>query len=621
MNKVIKIPTHIILMFVFIYLLAGYPTPIQAKSDSAPTLILTDNNFVEVVLGFYGPSVQDILKKNNSPLVYYQHQVGEQTMTAGDVFWTASQQRDFFINPKVLLATYITQYGLSQLPSNDLLEINSRIAASLWDNFVTFKDGSRTYAYKDETRITIEKDSNAGSYAITAFLARQVSNKQELNTLINAWISNYRSLFNHSPDIDSSIKAGAPNVVPFLRLPFSQPAGNFLKVNSLFDHNRPSIFDDSILRFDGKTINSATFNTCSLGVSCYGGHNGIDYSTGAGRPILTAAVGKVVYLYFNKDSSQGYVDSGLIIDHGNGYMTVYWHMDPIIVKMNDQVNNGQLIGLSGNVGKSSGAHLHFSLRMTDGSKSVDQYGWWGPGVNDVWGDSKWMWAGDLVADNGEAQMQLFYNKYWNYDAAGYGGSSFYTGAVSSQNKSTNWGVWGAYIGTPGTYDVYAYWPKRVDNATGVTYRVFNGSGVSDVIVNQAGDGDRWVKLGTYPFNQGSYTVILTDWNKSIGKRVYFDAVQWVKVGDAPVQMTPTVIGPTPIPVQPTPIGIATPTTTFTPEPNSTKTLSTNTPESHSSENENKSLLRDSRILIIIVVIVIFAIALYWLNQRKNNKSR
>ena len=621
MNKVIKIPTHIILMFVFIYLLAGYPTPIQAKSDSAPTLILTDNNFVEVVLGFYGPSVQDILKKNNSPLVYYQHQVGEQTMTAGDVFWTASQQRDFFINPKVLLATYITQYGLSQLPSNDLLEINSRIAASLWDNFVTFKDGSRTYAYKDETRITIEKDSNAGSYAIIAFLARQASNKQELNTLINAWISNYRSLFNHSPDIDSSIKAGAPNVVPFLRLPFSQPAGNFLKVNSLFDHNRPSIFDDSILRFDGKTINSATFNTCSLGVSCYGGHNGIDYSTGAGRPILTAAVGKVVYLYFNKDSSQGYVDSGLIIDHGNGYMTVYWHMDPIIVKMNDQVNNGQLIGLSGNVGKSSGAHLHFSLRMTDGSKSVDQYGWWGPGVNDVWGDSKWMWAGDLVADNGEAQMQLFYNKYWNYDAAGYGGSSFYTGAVSSQNKSTNWGVWGAYIGTPGTYDVYAYWPKRVDNATGVTYRVFNGSGVSDVIVNQAGDGDRWVKLGTYPFNQGSYTVILTDWNKSIGKRVYFDAVQWVKVGDAPVQMTPTVIGPTPIPVQPTPIGIATPTTTFTPEPNSTKTLSTNTPESHSSENENKSLLRDSRILIIIVVIVIFAIALYWLNQRKNNKSR
>lgn len=621
MNKVIKITTHIILMFVFIYLLAGYPTPIQAKSDSAPTLILTDNNFVEVVLGFYGPSVQDILKKYNSPLVYYQHQVGEQTMTAGDVFWTASQQRDFFINPKVLLATYITQYGLSQLPSNDLLEINSRIAASLWDNFVTFKDGSRTYAYKDETRITIEKDSNAGSYAITAFLARQASNKQELNTLINAWISNYRSLFNHSPDIDSSIKAGAPNVVPFLRLPFSQPAGNFLKVNSLFDHNRPSIFDDSILRFDGKTINSATFNTCSLGVSCYGGHNGIDYSTGAGRPILTAAVGKVVYLYFNKDSSQGYVDSGLIIDHGNGYMTVYWHMDPIIVKMNDQVNNGQLIGLSGNVGKSSGAHLHFSLRMTDGSKSVDQYGWWGPGVNDVWGDSKWMWAGDLVADNGEAQMQLFYNKYWNYDAAGYGGSSFYTGAVSSQNKSTNWGVWGAYIGTPGTYDVYAYWPKRVDNATGVTYRVFNGSGVSDVIVNQAGDGDRWVKLGTYPFNQGSYTVILTDWNKSIGKRVYFDAVQWVKVGDAPVQMTPTVIGPTPIPVQPTPIGIAIPTTTFTPEPNSTKTLSTNTPESHSSENENKSLLRDSRILIIIVVIVIFAIALYWLNQRKNNKSR
>ena len=617
----IKIPTHIVLMFVFIYLLAGYPTPIQAKSDSAPTLILTDNNFVEVVPGFYGQSVQDIFKKNNSPLVNYQHQVGEQTMTAGDVFWTASQQRDFFINIKVLLATYITQYGLSQLPSNDLLEINSSIAASLWANFVTFKDGSRTYAYRNETRVTIEKDSNAGSYAITAFLAKQASNKQELNTLINNWISNYRSLFNQSPDVDSSIKALTPNVVPFLHLPFSQPAGNFLKVNSFFDHNRPSIFDDSILRFDGKTIDSATFNTCTLGVSCYGGHNGIDYSTGAGRPILAAAAGKVIYQYFNKDSNQGYVDSGLIIDHGNGYMTTYWHMDPIIVKMNDQVHTSQLIGLSGNVGKSSGAHLHFGLIIMDGSKSVDPYGWWGAGVNDVWGDSKWMWTGDLVADNGEAQMQLFYNKNWNYDAAGYGGSSFYTVAQSSQNKSTNWGVWSAYIGTPGTYDVYAYWPQQVDNATGVTYRVFNDGGVNDVTVNQAGDGDRWVKLGTYPFNQGSYTVILTDLNKGIGKRVYFDAVQWVKVGDAPVQPTPTVIATTPIPGQPTPTGIATPTTTFTPEPNSTQTLSTNTPESHSSENENKSLLSDSCLLIIIVVVVIFVIALYWLNQRKNNKSR
>jgi len=58
----------------------------------------------------------------------------------------------------------------------------------------------------------------------------------------------------------------------------------------------------------------------------------------------------------------------------------------------------------------------------------------------------------------------------------------------------------AYIGTPGTYEMFMlYWPQQVDNATGVTYRVFNDGGVNDVTVNQAGEwGTRWVKLGTYP---------------------------------------------------------------------------------------------------------------------------
>ena len=546
-------------------MLIGNATVIQARSDIISSVILTDDNFIEVTHGFYSSSLQDIIKRYNSPLVDYHRQVGEQVFTAGDIFWISSQQMDYSINPKVVLATYVTQYGINQLPSQDLLEINRNIGYSLWDGYSAYKkDGIRVYSFKGGQEVSIEADSNAGSYTIKAYFAKLVDNPKDLQTYMEQWTTNYRTLFNQSPDTNSGMKAGAPDVAPFLQLPFTQPAGDFIKINSFFDHNRPSIFDDNILIFNGKNISSASFNTCALGVSCYGGHNGLDYSTGAGRPMLAAGAGKIIYKYFNTDSSQGYVDSGLIIDHGNGYLTTYWHMDPISVKLGDQVNAGQLIGLSGNIGKSSGAHLHFGFRISSGSKDVDPFGWWGPGVTDVWGDSKWMWAGDSIADNGEAQMQLFYRSYWNYDAVGYGGSSFYTGAVTSAAKSTNWGIWGTYLSTAGKYDVFAYWPKRDDNATGVSYRVFSGDGVSDVSVNQAADGDRWVKLGTYNFNPGSYSVILTDLNTGTGKRVYFDAVQWVKVGNNPTATPTPTLTPTPTPITPTPITSITPVTTVAP---------------------------------------------------------
>jgi murein DD-endopeptidase MepM/ murein hydrolase activator NlpD len=582
MNKLIKISAHILLVLSFIYLLFASSAPIQANSDPASPVILTDENFTEVVRGLYGSSIQDILKKNQSPLANYQRKVGDQTLTAGDIFWITSQQEEFFISPKVLLTTYITLYGANQIPTQDLMDINRNIATSLWSNFGAYQNGSRDYHLKNGAMLTIEKDANAATFAVKAYLAQQAASSKDLDPLVQAWTTNFQVLFNQSPAKNAGPKAAPPKIAPFLQLPFTQPVGDFLKVNSFFDHNVPSVFDDSISRLDGNTIGTANFSNCSLGVSCYGGHNAIDYSTGASRPVLAAAAGKVVYRYYNTDASQGYVDSGLIIDHGNGYMTQYWHMDPILVNMGDQVNLGQMVGLSGNIGKSSGAHLHFGLRISDGSKSVDPFGWWGPGVQDVWGDSKWMWAGDQVADNGEAQSQFFYNSYWYYDATGYNGNSVYTGAMSSISKSTNWGIWGAYINTPGIYDVYAYWPKKADNATAVTYRVFSADGVNDVQINQSADGDRWVKLGTYHFNQDSYTVILTDYNKGTGKRVYFDAVQWVKTGDTPAATMPPAATATSVPTAtqtPTPVPTIAPTATQTPTSLPTIAPTVNTPTS------------------------------------------
>ena len=87
-------------------------------------------------------------------------------------------------------------------------------------------------------------------------------------------------------------------------------------------------------------------------------HTGLDIAAGWGTPIGAGATG-VAYVYY---SSYGYGDH-VIIDHGNGYVTVYGHMSRFAVANGQVVVRGQLIGYEGSTGNSSGPHLHFEIRL------------------------------------------------------------------------------------------------------------------------------------------------------------------------------------------------------------------------------------------------------------------
>jgi hypothetical protein len=118
MKHNIKFSLSVVFFVTLIFSLPGSVNHIQARSETS-VIILTDNNFMNVAKDFYGSSIQEVLKKNNSGLVDYSRQIGEQTLTAGDVFWVSSQQRDFSINPKALVVTYVTLYGVSKAPSEE----------------------------------------------------------------------------------------------------------------------------------------------------------------------------------------------------------------------------------------------------------------------------------------------------------------------------------------------------------------------------------------------------------------------------------------------------------------------------------------------------------------------
>ena len=93
----------------------------------------------------------------------------------------------------------------------------------------------------------------------------------------------------------------------------------------------------------------------------YGGvfetyHSGIDIRAWTGVPILASAPGIVVMT-----DTLRVRGNAVIIDHGWGLMTGYWHLSRIDVQVGQYVEKGQTIGLAGNTGLSTGAHLHWEM--------------------------------------------------------------------------------------------------------------------------------------------------------------------------------------------------------------------------------------------------------------------
>ncbi|WP_290765626.1 M23 family metallopeptidase [Fibrobacter sp. UBA4297] len=91
-------------------------------------------------------------------------------------------------------------------------------------------------------------------------------------------------------------------------------------------------------------------------------HRGVDLGLchGEDRTIVAAFAGKVVKVR-NQGRRKGY-GRYVILDHGNGLTTLYAHLERWKVKVGDELQAGDVIGIGGNSGRSFGAHLHFEMR-------------------------------------------------------------------------------------------------------------------------------------------------------------------------------------------------------------------------------------------------------------------
>ncbi|MCL2508259.1 MAG: peptidoglycan DD-metalloendopeptidase family protein [Oscillospiraceae bacterium] len=107
-----------------------------------------------------------------------------------------------------------------------------------------------------------------------------------------------------------------------------------------------------------------------------GAHRGIDICVRGGtegKNVVAAGNGRVIQRGYNHWSMGNYI----ILDHGYGLFTAYYHLQVLYVDLNDVVSQGKVIGLAGNTGNSTGPHLHFEVRVSKGGSITytDPFKW------------------------------------------------------------------------------------------------------------------------------------------------------------------------------------------------------------------------------------------------------
>lgn len=97
-------------------------------------------------------------------------------------------------------------------------------------------------------------------------------------------------------------------------------------------------------------------------------HYGLDIAAPYKSEIVAAESGRVVF-----SDSKGNFGNMVVVDHGNGFNTLYAHTDKNLVKTGERVKKGEPIALVGSSGRSTGPHLHFEVRKNGQSINPAKY--------------------------------------------------------------------------------------------------------------------------------------------------------------------------------------------------------------------------------------------------------
>ncbi len=314
------------------------------------------------------------------------YQAGRERLSLASA--VATQALLYSINPKVVLTLLEMQAGLVRDPQptpNDLgWAMGYRQQPSWgWGPQVNWAARELYRAARDDAgRITAV---GLGSYALMHLLGQTVdADGQSWPTerATATFVQTYRDLFGQDPR-QPLTDTPPPPPGPFLRAPYN----GSVTASSAFDHEYPLLQGNgSMVAWRGRRD-----------ASSYDGHDGWDYVLSPGTPVLAAAAGRVLVAGWSDDGCAAPAGA-VIVDHGNGYSTLYWHLSSLAVTAGTKVVAGDRLGNSGATGCSQGAHLHFGVHFL--GRAADPNGWCpdGPLKADPWADhpagtsSRWLWV-------------------------------------------------------------------------------------------------------------------------------------------------------------------------------------------------------------------------------------
>jgi murein DD-endopeptidase MepM/ murein hydrolase activator NlpD len=545
---------------------APLPTAQPDRAPAAPQRLFDAQRF-SYAHGFYVPQIQAFLEDQPGPLKTTRFQVGDRTHTFAEVVVNLSNLYSF--NPRILLTLLEQQSALlsTAQPSPDQLawamgfrgdnERHRGLYMQLRWATITLRHAKRDYAlaaqgeplpelvFADDSRQPASFNMGLTRYALSRVLAPTTT-----PDMLPTKLEHFRKLYTYLFEDPTLPPANLPPLAePFLSRPTERP----FRVTSFFDHNTP------FLRQNGSL--TSFWGTTEAYLS-YDGHTGWDYAMRPPDKVLAAAEGVVVFAG-NSDDGCGIPARAVILDHGNGYRTLYWHLNTISVELGQTVARGAEVGIAGATGCAFGPHLHFQVQYL--GRDVDPYGWCGENAdpwatNPVGQTSIWLWQ-DMINPCGEPPPDTIVvdnddpgfarRGEWQQSGLGYGGDALYSstrfGGYSSEQvpwqvrglvEAPALAVWQPELPQAGNYRVLAYIPyilNGLDDSQELRYQVQHNAGETAIQVNAEETANAWADLGIYTFDPAQNPrVSLSTLAGDEARGLWADAVAWVPVEVEPV---------------------------------------------------------------------------------------
>lgn len=536
---------------------APAPAVVQAAApvaEPAAPADFFDDRRLTYEPGFYAPQTQALLDAQPGPLKSMVLSVGGRRHTFAEVL--IGQTSYYGVNPKVVLALLELQSRLlsTASPSADQLGwaagyqgengnrrgLQSQVRWAV-KQILTAKRDYPQYApltYADNSSAPPPPGMSLGQYAIARALAPTTS-PDRLPALLGRFLDVYTHLFGDPRVAPTDWPAPA---APFLSWPIDKPA----PITSFFDHGGPFLMRnaaDGITTYWGRNEHDIAF--------AYNGHDGWDYAAAPPDLALAAADGDVV---FAGNADDNCATRAVVLDHRNGYRTLYWHLDRVDVEIGQTVVRGQPVGMIGSTGCATGPHLHFGVQYL--GRNADPYGWCGAGP-DPWREhpagtiSNWLWvdrpspcepppADAVVVDTGSTGFAKE-GDGWQDNPVGYGGGSLFVPSVRGMDASAPLSlrplvrpavaVWRPTLPAAGKYRVLAYVPyalSGLEDAKDVRYRVRYAGGEAEVPVDVTDHANDWVDLGTYDFDPADQPAVsISNLAEDNQLTIWADAIMWL----------------------------------------------------------------------------------------------